>query len=81
MYKLEINREHWTEYEDSQNVYMEMGENVDTLRAMAKAFFEDEQNISAIRMVFRPDCMTIRITQLNETTGEWDTIFYSTEFI
>lgn len=81
MYKLEISREHWTEYAESQIVYMEMGEDVDTLRAMAKAFFEDEANISAIRMVFRPDCMTIKISQLNDTMGVWDMIFYSTEFL
>lgn len=81
MYKLEIDREHWTEYAECQTVYMEISEDVDSLRAMAKAFFEDEKNTSAIRMVFRPDCMTIKISQLNESTGEWDKIFFSTEFI
>ena len=81
MYKLDIMRVHKTDYADGKIVYMEIGENVDTLRAMAKAFFEDERNISAIRMVFRPDYMTISISQLNDSSGNWDVVFYSTEFI
>ncbi len=42
MYRLEIKREHWTDFAESETVYMEISEDVDALRAMAKAFFEDK---------------------------------------
>lgn len=82
MYKLEIFVHHKDDgMMTDTNIYMELNEDVNVLRNMAKAYMEDKATISAINSLFKPDYLIIELSELNTKNAFWETIFHSAEFI
>lgn len=82
MYKLFIKTCGMKEGHDNcWELFSDINEDCQKLKDIAKAFFEDKENVCNIRRVFDPDSVTVEIFRLNDTTGAWDTIFLSREYV